>query len=292
MATYKTYHSEQDRSVNFVFGKDKELLESRFVRREQDYFIVYVSSHTGCNKSCRFCHLTATKQTSFRHTTPREYGEQAKAVIDHYKSIIATQGAANRVNFNFMARGEPLANRYVLHDFDSVYNRLVETLDGLDIDHKLNISTIMPVEVEEIDLTDTFGSYPVVLYYSLYSLDTKFRKRWLPKAINPLSALDKLQAYQQDTGKDIVFHWAFIKGENDDEQTIEEILAEIEKRDLRGKFNLVRYNPYSARHGEETDNETMERNFKLIADRLSGKSRIVPRVGYDVAASCGMFLNQ
>ncbi len=78
MKIKEVLHSYEDKSVNFVFDN---MLEARFVRRVEDYFIVYLSSHDGCNKACRFCHLTQTKQTSFNETTLEEYLIQAKTVL-------------------------------------------------------------------------------------------------------------------------------------------------------------------------------------------------------------------
>lgn len=287
----EVYKSNIDRSVNFVERtSDDGAFESRYVRRTDDYFIAYLSSHTGCNKACRFCHLTATGQTMMRDATIHDYMEQARLVLYHYRT---ENSPANRVNYNFMARGEPLSNRHLT----SQWHNLEQQLSGLAAfwgvkETKFNISTIMPKEMIDIDLIDVFGRSELVMpYYSLYSLKERFRKRWLPKAIEPRLALRKLADWQQASGQDVALHWAFIEGENDDEETLEEIVNAVREVDLRAKFNLVRYNPYSDRQGKEPSEEIIERNFQFMADALGHPgSRIVPRVGKDVNASCGMFI--
>ena len=43
-----------------------------------------------------------------------EYLQQAKEVLSYYKDFaMKSQGTAEKVNFNFMARGEPLSNIYL-----------------------------------------------------------------------------------------------------------------------------------------------------------------------------------
>lgn len=284
--TNKILHSQEDASVNWVTPTDDNgAFEARYVRRTPEYFIAYLSSHTGCNKACRFCHLTATRQTMMTDATPQDYTDQASSVMQWYD----TQEAAERVNFNFMARGEPLANTHVANNWLSVYEPLKALADERGLESKFNISTIMP---EDRDLYDIFGDTGTQLYYSLYSLDNHFRKRWLPKAIDPQIALDRLADWQQKTGQLVTLHWAFIKGQNDGMANLDRIAHAVHSRGLEVKFNLVRYNPFSDRQGEEPDEVTLQALFDFFQRQLNHpSSRIVPRVGFDVKASCGMFVN-
>ena len=55
--------------------------------------------------------------------------------------------------------------------------------------------------------------------------------------------------------------------------------------------NIVRYNPHDpARHGVEPPEGVIERNVAIYRSRLpTAHVSVIARVGYDVAASCGMF---
>lgn len=290
--TVEVLQSEDDASVNFVWDEGGRIFESRYVRREQDYFICYLSSHSGCNKACRMCHLTQTGQTSMTPASVMDYVRQASPVLEHYTK--QQDGAASRINYNFMARGEPLANWYFTTRFPLLRENLDRKAAEIGVDAKYNISTIMPEEAADIDLVEMFEHdvSNVVIYYSLYSMRKDFRKRWLPKAMDPDKALDKLAEYQRKTGGRIALHWAFIEGQNDDLQTLADIIAAVHARKLDVKFNLVRYNPFSPAQGKEPSEEILQRNFNLLNKAFgSAESRIVPRVGFDVKASCGMFVD-
>lgn len=297
MENWQHLESDADASANHVLPtEDGGNWEARWVQRTCDYGIVYVSSHTGCALSCRFCHLTATGQTMMTPAGEVEYLAQLDQSLRTYEQR-RDRGEippVGRFHVNFMARGEALKNRNLLTNSHAIFERMRERLEQSQpgAEHRFLVSSILPARLE-FDLDHVLSDQDVDLYYSLYSLNPGFRRRWLPKAMTGEAGLDLCTRYQQKTGKRVALHWAFIKGQNDSDQDVDAILEAIHRRGLRCKFNLVRYNPHDERHGEEADEETIQRHFRKIADALGDPdSRIVPRVGYDVKASCGMFVGE
>lgn len=284
--------SAQDQSVNFWRATpDGGMEESRLVRRNGEKLICYLSSHSGCSYSCRFCHLTATGQTMMTPVSMEGYVQQARAVMDEYRrKCEAGEEASERMHYNFMARGEALANPIIQHESDRLFGRLSDISDEHGLKCKFLVSSIIPRDFDG-NLSSVLRDERSHLYYSLYSMDPQFRKRWVPKAMDPQKALDLIAEYQVNTGQMIALHWAFIRGQNDSEQQIDDVLEAVRSRGIRAKFNLVRYNPHDSRHGEETEESKIQSLFSRIATTLGQPgSRIVPRVGFDVKASCGMFL--
>lgn len=286
---WKCLKSEQDASVNFVKPMpDGGMLEARFVRREESYFIVYVSSHTGCKHACRFCHLTQTGQTSFTPATSDELIEQAEQVFAYYEEF---EPKASHVNINFMARGDAMSSPVIAQEFDKFATYVRDRAEGLGVTYRFNISTIFPTDSVDVDLVEAFGDWPVFFYWSLYSLEPKFRRRWLPRAQSPIEVVERLREYQEATGREVIYHWAFIQDENDDVAQVRDLCAWIEDAGLYARFNLVRYNPHSGKCGVESDGARLSLVFDLLSSVMGVQgSRIVPRVGFDVAASCGMFV--
>lgn len=288
---FETLRSTEDASVNFVHRTDGGAFEARFVQREPSYFICYLSSHSGCDRACRMCHLTQSGQTMMQPASFLDYVVQARTVLNH--AIEAAPPITHRVNFNFMARGEPFLNPVVRQDWKRLRTTLSVGAQGHGVEGRFNLSTIYPREIENIPLIDILGRDPLgtSIYYSLYSMNNDFRRRWLPKAADPWIALNRLRDWQKETGGDVVLHWAFIEGQNDDDQTIDEVCLAIIDSGLDARFNLVRYNPYSPLQGREPADHIIMRQFaKLERACAQPGSRIVPRVGFDVQASCGMFV--
>ena len=278
--------SVQDASVNFITPTDNGFFESRFVRRDEDYVICYLSSHDGCNRGCRMCHLTATRQTSMHSATLADYHAQAEAVLDHYAKIATREGKDRYVNFNFMARGEPLANRTLLEEAPRLFTMLAEQAKRRNLLARFNISTIMPKTFQG-DLVDLFYPFAPTLYYSFYSPFPEFREKWLPNAMPVTEALRSLRDYQNFTKKIIKVHHALIAEENDSERQQQNVGLMFAMYGLAVEFNLVRFNSPTSEYIEAN-----EEAYERAAATLSkfGKVQIVRRVGFDVKASCGMFI--
>ena len=286
--------SETDASVNHILPhSDGGMWETRWVQRTSEYGIVYLSSHTGCAFSCRFCHLTATKQTMMTPASAQDYVNQLEQSLDTYvQRRLQGLAKAQRLHINFMARGEPLNNPTLLNSPMDVFTGLEQHVKRIqpDLDVHYLISSILPNTLDQ-PLEEVLVHPQSYLYYSLYSMGDKFRKRWLPKALPAEHGLDLCAQYQKATGQRVTLHWAIIEGENDSDADIDQVLEAVSQRGLRAKFNLVRYNPHDLRHGRETSEERLQAIFARIQRALGDpESRIVPRVGFDVKASCGMFV--
>lgn len=287
---FETQRSALDASVNFIVKTNPGMLEARFVQRKPESFIVYLSSQTGCTKACRMCHLTQTGQTDSRNTTIAEYFAQADVVLQWYDAHVQP---AKVVHFNFMARGEAFANTTLLEHADELLDGLVERATTRGLVPRVKISTIAPTEIADLDFTDIFKRHTPDLYYSIYSVDPAFRRRWLPKSLPVDAALGKLQRWQMVTRKLPKLHWAFIEGENDSLESVSALAQKVGEYDLRADINIVRYNPYSDRQGQEPSEEVIERNADYLRTALPGsRVKVIERVGFDVKASCGMFVKK
>lgn len=290
----KVLHSTLDESVNFITPASKGYFEARYVKREPEQIICYLSSQSACSMRCRFCHLTATGQLDGVNAKLEDFLAQAKHVFGHFeKTFPAGSGirAENEyVNYNFMARGEPLLNPLITEDWRDLYFPLRLEAGLANLTPKYNISTIMPKQNKR-ELVDMFRRGFPTIYYSLYSADPAFRKKWLPNAMDVDDALQQLADYQKLSNKIVKLHWCFIKDENDTIDGVMEIADKIKKYRLQTNVNIVRYNPYDATYGEETAPEKLEALAEIFGMALSAPVQVVTRVGPDVYASCGQFFN-
>lgn len=270
-----------DPSVNFVEQQLTGFIETRYVRRRDDYFIAYLSSQTGCNRGCKMCHLTATNQTQFKNCDMTDFIKQFEQVLSHYER----ETPAKLVHVNFMARGEPMANPTITETSTELLYMLGSMAKERNLATKFNISTIMPLTLRK-NLVDCFPFITPTMYYSIYSMDPAFRKKWLPASLPVNTSLELLRDYQDVSKKIIKFHGAFIQGENDHVDQVREMAHEIWHKGIRGEFNIVRYNPLTPEQGVESSN--LEAIQEVISEYMPCK--VIPRVGTTVYASCGQFM--
>jgi adenine C2-methylase RlmN of 23S rRNA A2503 and tRNA A37 len=147
----------------------------------------------------------------------------------------------------------------------------------------------MPKTIQKRELIDIFQGVPAYLYYSLYSIEQSFRDHWLPNAMPYLLALEKLKKFQEITSLPITFHWAIISGHNDDLAMNTRMAALLKSYNFNGRFSLVQYNPHPNSQSSESS-ESRQKEILKIYESVFPKSKQIPRVGFDVKASCGMFV--
>jgi adenine C2-methylase RlmN of 23S rRNA A2503 and tRNA A37 len=288
--------SSLDKSINFVTPTpDGGKIEARFVQRQADAIIVYLSSMTGCNLACRFCHLTQMRQTTMTPVTIDGYLDQASEVLIHAAAEEMLEGVTT-VHFNFMARGDALSNEYFINQTELLFYQLNEMAKQFKLDAKFKISTIFPKTLLNdrtmYELTKWVKDvcdfpYDIEFYYSLYSLDERFRKRWLPKAMHPDQVGEIFTKYETK----FRLHYALIEGENSslfDQQPIKQWLV---KHKIICRLNIVRYNPFDLLGGKEPSEDDIRTYayFMKMGTHIIDV-HVISRVGYDVKASCGTFV--
>lgn len=285
----KVLVSEIDESINHVHPDGSEF---RLVRRA-DHDTIYISPFTGCSLSCRYCHLTASGDTVMTPLTRHQ-------MLDRVLPLLPD--ARGRVIFSHMAKGDALANPQV----DYMLSRsLLDEAYNMRVPHaKVAISTIFPKDsigstpIDEF-LFERFGPLQPNLYWSLYSLDSKFREYWMPKAMDPRQVLHRLVHWQKVTGLEVVVHHALIDGSADgipsnstseDARAIRDFLDES---DLRYRVNLVLYNPYKIGMGREATSSAYFMHTRYLSMGLGcTEVRAQPRVAFDIAGSCGCFITR
>jgi len=285
--------SNIDRSANLISrAADGGFYEARYVRRVDDTAICYLSTHSGCRMACRFCHLTATGQTMMTPATLEDLVDQAQGVMTlHDQRILGgLEKPARRLHVNFMARGEPLLSPVIrnpaLFARFREHMRSMASARGMEI--RLNISTILPAEQGALDMV--FDHEDVRLYVSVYSLNPAFRRRWLPRAATGLQVIRCIQDFQRKTGRPVALHHAFIRGENDAPEDSHALVDAITRAGISAKFNIVRLNPPAGSRMQEATEERIAELAEILRPRMELGLEIIPRVGQDVFASCGMFV--
>lgn len=289
--TTRELKSEIDSSINYVVPtEDGGYFESRYVRRHPEYFVCYLSSQSGCNRGCAFCHLTATQQTMFQQSNLSEFIAQAIKPISHYYFKVKEQDPARYVHFNWMARGEALCNPTIVNESTELLGKLGDMAKSYDLLPKFNMSTIMPKTFNK-SLDETFPLVTPTIYYSLYSVNPDFRNKWLPGAVDVNIALEHLEWYQDYSKKIIKLHYALIEGENDSIEDVRAIVSELKKTSLSVELNLVQYNPPDENSSESKRYNLYLQAFKEEMGEQCRRAKVIQRVGFDVKASCGMFVN-
>lgn len=317
---FKTIRSTYEPSTNFLLQYGKGVIEARYVRKvtrsegiqsildpllnkkAKGYVACYVSSHNGCSMGCAMCHLTHNQDTSMKHVDIPTYLLQIQTVLDHYKKVTSDgipenereePASDNRCNVNFMSKGDALANKNMVFKYPELYKGMESLCARYNLTVKPNISTIMPYTVKDRHLHEIFEDYPAYLYYSLYSINPEFRKKWLPNAIPFHDALQKLKIFQE-ARKDkpiITFHWSIIKGQNDYVEEAKEMAKILKGYDFHAKLNIVRFNPHPNVSDLEADPERIDEIFNILNGVFkSNQSYIVPRLDVKTKTPCGMFV--
>ncbi len=271
---YKIYES-MDGSKKFLFKlSDGNLIEGVLMKYKYGY-TQCVSTQVGCRMGCAFC--ASGLGGLVRNLTSGEILAQVTAVNKMLGGDIKKRQITNLV---LMGSGEPFDN----------YDNTVDFLRKVTCEGGLNISA-RNISLSTCGLVDKMIKFaeegiPLNLTISLHSPFDEERKKIMPvaKKYSISQILSACDNYFKLTGRRYIFEYSLIRGKNDREEDLKELV-----RLMRGRpchINLIRLN------------EVKENNLKSVKDSYAtefckklndaGLSATVRRIiGADIDGACG-----
>lgn len=285
------YSSKLDQSLNFMLPSDGgSFFEARLVLREQGKAIVYISSQDGCSQGCRMCYLTRQRQRRKVDASICDVLSQVKIVVDALSSMSIP---LSMLHFNFMARGDVFSNEELIQSWDVVEGEISEIVlkKNFTTNIKILISTIFPKKTNFKSLDFVLKSKITNIYYSYYSSKVEFRKYWIPNSRSVGDVCDFLREFHGVSGRRPRFHFCFIENQNDSFSDLDDLVSISREFSPFFDVNIVRFNPPPGSSFKESAEGVIERNVSYLKAKMtSSRIKIISRVGYDVKASCGMFM--
>ncbi|MFO0845428.1 MAG: hypothetical protein U0797_24095 [Gemmataceae bacterium] len=270
--------------MNWDRPADVGRLEYRYVRRGPDYFVVYLSSQTGCAPGLPHVPPDGDRPDALRDATLGRLVGQAKTVLDHYRR--EAQPARTVTSTSWPAAGRWPARRCwptpteLLGEFVAAGHRGPAAAARSRPSCRGRFGG-RPLE-------NVFVTHHPDIYYSIYSMTSGSaagcRRR------RPREGLDRLASWQRALQGRLRCTTPTSPARTTPGD-VHALCDALGGRGLMVHVNIVRHNPFDpARHGVGPPEEVIQRSAAVYRARLpNARVSVIARVGFDVAASCGMF---
>jgi len=262
----KAEAKSKDKSVKYLLEMpDKSLVETVHMPEAKGRLTVCVSSQIGCSLGCKFC---ATAMLGFGRNL---------SVSEILSQVYLSKDVSNVV---FMGMGEPFLN----------YDNVIKSIEFLNSENGLNIGarkiTVSTAGIPSGIRKFSELNWQVRLAVSLNSADEKKRSELMPitNKYSLKSLKEAIIYYQMKTKRRITFEYIMLKGVNDTEKDLLDLLSFVEGIDAN--INLIPYNKNEFTPFSPSDNPKIDEFiFKLKNKNIEAVKRVSH--GQDVNAACG-----
>ena len=263
LARVRSSHPAGDGSARLLVDlADGQMVESVLLPRDG----VCVSTQVGCAVGCRFC-MTG-KSGLLRQVSSAEIVAQVV--------LARRQRPVKKVVF--MGMGEPA------HNLDNV----LEAIDVLGTDGGIGHKNLVFSTVGDPRVFERLPQQRVkpALALSLHTTKAELREHLLPKApkITPAELMELGEAYAREVGYPIQYQWTLLKGINDGQDELDEIL-----RLFKGKYAVLNLIPFNSLEGDDYQRPDGERIVQIV--RYLHSRGVLTKVrnsaGQDVEGGCG-----
>lgn len=178
----------------------------------------------------------------------------------------------------FMGMGEPA------HNLDNV----LEAIDVLGTDGGIGHKNLVFSTVGDPRVFERLPQQRVkpALALSLHTTKAELREHLLPKApkITPAELMELGETYAREVGYPIQYQWTLLKGINDGQDELDEIL-----RLFKGKYAVLNLIPFNSLEGDDYQRPDGERIVQIV--RYLHSRGVLTKVrnsaGQDVEGGCG-----
>jgi 23S rRNA (adenine2503-C2)-methyltransferase len=263
LARVSTEHPGADGSSRLLVElADRQMVESVLLPRDG----LCISSQVGCAVGCTFC-MTG-KSGLLRQLSSAEM--VAQVVLGRRRRAVK--------KVVFMGMGEPA------HNLDNV----LEAIDLLGTEGGIGHRNLVFSTVGDPRVFERLPRQRVrpALALSLHTTDSELRQRLLPRAprIDPEQLMELGEAYARAIDYPIQYQWTLLKGINDSQQEMDNIL-----RLFKGKFAVLNLIPYNSLEADEYRRPEGERIVEMV--RYLHSRGVLTKVrnsaGQDVDGGCG-----
>ena len=263
LARVRSSHPAGDGSARLLVDlADGQMVESVLLPRDG----VCVSTQVGCAVGCRFC-MTG-KSGLLRQVSSAEIVAQVV--------LARRQRPVKKVVF--MGMGEPA------HNLDNV----LEAIDLLGTEGGIGHKNLVFSTVGDPRVFERLPQQRVkpALALSLHTTKAELREHLLPKApkITPAELMELGETYAREVGYPIQYQWTLLKGINDGQDELDEIL-----RLFKGKYAVLNLIPFNSLEGDDYQRPDGERIVQIV--RYLHSRGVLTKVrnsaGQDVEGGCG-----
>ncbi|UUY06979.1 RNA methyltransferase [Pseudomonas sp. J452] len=259
----RSEHPGADGSARLLVElSDGQMIESVLLPRGG----LCVSSQVGCAVGCVFCQTG--KSGLLRQVGSAEIVAQV-ALARRFRPVKKVV---------FMGMGEPA------HNLDNV----LEAIDLLGSEGGIGHKNLVFSTVGDPRVFERLPQQRIkpALALSLHTTDAELRQQLLPRAprIDPEELMELGEAYARAVDYPIQYQWTLLKGINDSQEEMDEIL-----RLFKGKYavlNLIPYNSLEADEFQRPDGDRIVQIVRYLHSR-GVLTKVRNSAGQDIDGGCG-----
>ena len=277
--------------------------------KDRNKYVVFISSSVGCPVKCKFCYLTL-KNYPFEKLS---YLEIVKNLKEAISDAVERNPELKKkyIKLSFMGMGDILFDMW---NFQNIIvkvllwvfeNKYAIGLDGVDI------ATVFPIKsaTKRLELMTAvsrmndhlkcFMHNPsnikrsfIRLFYSLHTTETDLRNELIPvnsgkDIIYDIMFLKRLKEFAKI---DIIFHYMFMSGINDDWEDVYSLIDFINNNRLNDfEFRILKYNECNLSKIKAVPENNMKEILKVLNEHVN-ILKVQHSAGSEIKSACGQFI--